>query len=97
MMLTFARPVWIFGQSMDSRIIKDKFSPGQYGDWLELACSDLAVVGTDAIGRPRLCFGPNTDYPNCSYTLIAPVTSDALGKVYIGDVFPAGLPAGAKK
>lgn len=81
----------------DSRVVKDGFAPEQYGEWLELACTDLALVGTDANGRPRLYFGPNIDFPNYSYTLITPVTSDALGTVYIGDVYPSGLPAGAKK
>jgi len=80
-----------------SRVLKDNFPPEQYGDWLVLACSDLAVVGTDTRGRPRLCFGPNIDFPDHSYTLVAPVTSDAFGYVHINDVIPSGLPAGATK
>lgn len=81
----------------DSRVMKDGFTPEQYGKWLELGCTDLALVGTDSNGRPRLFFGPNTDFPSYKYTLIVPVTSDALGTVYIGDVYPSGLPAGATK
>lgn len=81
----------------DSRVVKDRFAPEQYGDWLELACSNSALVGEDDKGRPRLYLGPYTDFPKYSYTLIVPITSDALGNVYIGDVYPSGLPAGAKK
>ena len=81
----------------ESRVIKDSYTAEQYGDWLELACSDLAVVGTDSNGRPRLCFGPNTDFPNYTYTLVAPVTSDALCNVHISDVIPSGLPPGTTK
>lgn len=42
-------------------MVKDGFAPEQYGEWLELACTDLALVGTDANGRPRLYFGPNIE------------------------------------
>lgn len=80
-----------------SRVFKDGFPADQFGVWLEFGCSDLAAVGEDSSGRPRLTLGPRRDYPNHEYNLVVPIRSDFHGSVYVDDVIPQGLPAGTKK
>jgi hypothetical protein len=80
-----------------SRVIKDGFPPEEYARWMELGCSDTAVVETDGNGRPRLVAGPYGDYPFYNYKLVVPVASDAFGSVAVNDVIPAGLPPGVTK
>jgi hypothetical protein len=82
----------------NSRVIKDKFPPQQYIDWLIDGCSDAAVAATDPDGsRIHLGFGPMGDYPNVTYNLVVPIRSDSHGSVHVDDVIPKGLSAGAKK
>jgi hypothetical protein len=82
----------------NSRVLQDGFTGQQYAEWLELGCSDAAIVASDAYGkRIHLAFGPMGDYPNITYNLIVPVHSDSNGSVHIDDVIPKGLAAGATK
>lgn len=80
-----------------SRVLKDGFPADQFGAWLELGCSDQAAVDVDGSGRPRLTFGPRRDYPEYRYDLVVPIRSDFHGSVFVDDVIPQGLPAGANK
>lgn len=81
-----------------SRVLQDGFTGHQYAEWLEMGCSDAAVVAADSYGeRIHLAFGPMGDYPNVSYRLVVPVHSDSNGSVHIDDVIPKGLRAGAIK
>jgi hypothetical protein len=74
----------------ESRVSRDGFSAGQYGAWLELGCSDRAVVACDFAGRPFL-FTTGMVATGTLYDLVVPIRSDVRGNVWIDDVIPKGL------
>ena len=81
----------------ESRVLRDRFAVAQYREWLEIGCSDAAVVACDRSGRPFLLIAGMTDFPGYAYDLIVPIRSDSKASVSIDDVIPKGLPPGARK
>jgi hypothetical protein len=74
----------------ESRVLKDGFPIVQYLAWLELGCSDVAVVARDFAGRPFLFTRGVVDNEKI-YDLVVPIRSDVRGNVWIDDVIPKGL------
>ena len=80
----------------ESRVVRDGYASEQLVEWITAGCADVALVNSDARGRPNLLV-PGVRDEARTFDLLVPIRSVADGYVYIDDVIPRGLVPRQKK